>query len=197
MNIKNLIQPFIIVFLIVALFVQRSCKSSNVIYKTKLVKQFDTIYKPSEIKTKIFTNYKNIKGDIIYLPGKIDTVEVKTFEKATDSVQFKMFTEATKIREYNNVFNDSAADISIYTETKGELLKIVPRIIIKAKLPEKKTVFALYTGGGLYLNRNFDFGYKLDVKFQNKKGDLIGGSYDPINKVIFAEYNIRIINIKK
>ena len=38
---------------------------------------------------------------------------------------------------------------------------------------------------------------KLYINNTNKKGDLFGGSYEPINKVIFAEYNIRLINIKK
>ncbi len=195
-NYKKLILPFIILILLVIIFLQRSC-NNNIVYKTKLVKQFDTIYKPIELPSKIITKYKDIKGDIVYLPGKVDTVEVKVFEKAEDSTKIKMFAEATKIRQYKNDFNDSIADVSIFTETKGELLKIAPKITIKARLPEKKTVFALYTGGGLYLKNNFDLGYKLDVKFQNKKGDLFGGSYDPINKVIFAEYNIRLINIKK
>lgn len=195
-NYKKLIQPVIILMLLIIIFLQRSC-DNNIVYKTKLVKQFDTIYKPVELPSKTITKYKNIKGDIVYLPGKVDTVEVKVFEKAEDSTKIKMFADATKIRQYKNDFNDSIADVSIFTETKGELLKIAPKITIKARLPEKKTVFALYTGGGLYLNNNFDLGYKLDVKFQNKKGDLFGGSYDPINKVVFAEYNIRLINIKK
>lgn len=197
MNFKKLIQPVVILILLVVIFTQRSCSKPDVIYKTKLVKQFDTIYKPLEIKSKVVTKYKNIKGDIVYLPGKIDTLEVKVFEKSTDTVKTQLFIEATKIRQYKQQFNDSLADISIFAETKGELLKLAPKITIKTRLPEKKTVFALYTGGGLYLNNNFDLGYKLDLKFQNKKGDLIGGSYDPINKVIFTEYNFKILNIKK
>lgn len=195
-TIKKYFWQLLTVILIIIIFLQRSC-DNNVVYKTKLVKQFDTIYKPIELPSKTITKYKNIKGDVVYLPGKVDTVEVKVFEKAEDSTKIKMFAEATKIRQYKNDFNDSIADVSIFTETKGELLKIAPKITIKTRLPEKKTVFALYTGGGLYLKNNFNLGYKLDVKFQNKKGDLFGGSYDPINKVIFAEYNFRLINIKK
>jgi len=196
-NYKKLIQPIVILILLVIIFLQRSCYSDNIKYKTKLVKQFDTIYKPVQLPSKTITEYKTKKGDTIYIPGKIDTVEVKVFENALDTIKTKMYIDATKIRQYKNDFNDSIADVSIFTETKGELLKIVPTVTIKARLPEKKTIFALYTGGGLYLNNNFDLGYKLDVKFQNKKGDLFGGSYDPINNVIFIDYNIRLINIKK
>lgn len=197
MNYKKLIQPIIILILLIVIFTQRSCNSSDVASRIKIVKQFDTIYKPSEIISKTITKYKNIKGDVVYLPGRIDTVEIKTFEKSQDSTKIKMFVDATKIRQYKNDFNDSIADVSIFTETKGELLKIASKITIKARLPEKKTVFALYTGGGLYLNNDFELGYKYDLRFQNKKGDLIGASYDPVNKNFYIDYNFRVFNIKK
>lgn len=197
MDYKKLIQPIIIIFLLATLFIQRSCNSNNIFYKTKLVKQFDTIYKPSEIKTKYITKYKTIKGDSIFIKGKIDTVKIKIFERSTDSIKTNMFIDATKIRQYKNIFNDSVADISIFTETKGELLKIAPKIIIKARLPEKKTIFALYGGGGLYLYNLEKFSYKLNLRFQNKKGDLISCSYDPITNTGFVDYDLRFINIKK
>ena len=197
MNYKKLIQPIIILFLLVVIFTQRSCNSQKEIYKEKIVKHFDTIYKPSEIKTVYKTKYTTLNNDVVYLPGRIDTVEIKTFEKVEDTTKIKMFANTTKIRKYNNVFNDSIADVSIYTETKGELLKIVPTITVKARIPEKKTIFALYAGGGLYLNNNFELGYKYDLRFQNKKGDLIGTSYDPVNKNFFIDYNFRVFNIKK
>jgi hypothetical protein len=190
--------PYIVILILCTLlFIQRSCKGDNVVYRDNIVKQYDTIFYPKEIETKIITKYKTIKGDIITIKGRVDTIIVKEFEKSTDSDKTQMFIDATKIRQYTNDFNDSVADVSIFTETKGELLKIAPKITIKARLPEKKTVFALYGGGGMYLNNNFNLGYKLNVRFQNKRGDLISGSYDPINKVIFAEYDFRFINIKK
>ncbi len=191
------ISYIVIVILLGYIFIQEGCNGRKTIQKGKEVVKYDTIYKPGEIKTKIVTEYKTKKGDIIYIPGKIDTVEVKVFENAPDTVQTQMYVDATRIRQYRQDFNDSLADVSIFAETKGELLKLAPKVTIKARLPEKKTVFALYGGGGLYLNSAFDVGYKVDVKFQNKKGSLFGASYDPINKVIFAEYNIRIFNIKK
>lgn len=196
-NIKTI--PYLLLFLAISyIFLQRSCDNKSIIYKTKLVKQFDTIYKPVELSSKIITKYKNIKGNIVYLPGKVDTVEIKTFEKAPDTVKTTMFTDATKIRQYKNDFNDSIADVSIFTETKGELLKIAPTITIKARLPEQKSIFAVYGGGGVYLQQeNLKIGYKLNLRFQNKKGDLFSGSYDPINKIYFIGYDKRFLNIKK
>ena len=195
-NIKTI--PYLLLFLAISyIFLQRSCDNKSIIYKTKLVKQFDTIYKPVELPSKTITKYKNIKGDVVYLPGKVDTIEIKTFEKAPDTVKVTMFVDATKIRQYKNDFNDSIADISIFTETKGELLKIAPTITIKARLPEKKTVFALYGGGGLYLYNLEKPSYKLNLRFQNKRGDLFSGSYDPLTKSGFVDYDFRFINIKK
>lgn len=194
---KRYVPYIVILVLCTLLFLQRSCKGDKVTYKDKIIKQYDTIYFPEEIATKFVTKYKTIKGDTVFLKGRVDTVEVKVFEKAKDSVKLEMFANATKIRQYKNDFNDSLADVSIFTETKGELLKIAPKITIKARLPEKKTVFALYGGGGMYLNKDFNIGYKINVRFQNKRGDLMSGSYDPINKVIFAEYDFRLINIKR
>jgi len=196
---KNTI-PYLLLFLaLIFIYFQRSCnrQDTQISYKTKLVKQFDTIYKPSKIKTKIITKYKTIKGDTIFIKGKIDTVEVKVFEKSTDSIKTEMFIDATKIRQYKNDFNDSIADVSIFTETKGELFKIAPTITVKARLPEKKTVFALYSGGGLYLYNLEKPSYKLNLRFQNKRGDLFSGSYDPLTKSGFIDYDLRFINIKK
>jgi hypothetical protein len=194
---KLYIQPITILALLIIIFLQRSCYKSDIISKGKEVVKYDTIYKPTQLPSKETIKYINTKGETIYIEGKVDTVEVKVFETATDSTKTNMFIEATKIRQYKQQFNDSIADISIFAETKGELLKIAPTVTVKARLPEKKTIFAAYAGAGLYANTNLGINYQLNLKFQNKRGDLISGSYDIFNKVIFLGYDIRILNIKK
>ena len=189
---------FLLVLSLVYIFLQQSCNDKIIVKKGKEIIKYDTIFKPIELPSKTITKYKTIKGDVVYLPGKVDTVEVKVFEKAEDSTKIKMFTDATKIRQYNQQFKDSLADVSIFAETKGELLKIVPTVTIKARLPEKKTVFAVYGGLELYVPYTFDnVSYKLNLRFQNKKGNLLSGGYDPINKIGFVGYDFRFINIKK
>ncbi len=200
--IKNLFNVkvlpwFLLVLSLVYIFLQDSC-NRKIIPKGKETIVYDTIFQPIELPSKIITEYKTKKGDVIYLPGKVDTVEVKVFEKAEDTTQIKMFANATKIRQYKQSFNDSLADVSIFAETKGELIKMVPTVTIKARLPEKKTVFALYAGGGLHIPSTFDnVGYKVNIRFQNKKGNLISGSYDPINKIGFFDYDLQIFNKKE
>ena len=187
----------IIAALVVIIFLQRSCSGATVV-KTRKIVSYDTIYRPSEIKTNVVTRYRTVKGATIMLPGKIDTVVVKEFEKAPDSTKTSMFVNSNKIRQYRQDFNDSLADVSIFAETKGELLKLAPTVKIKARLPEKKTVFAVYTGGGLYVDTSIkSAGYKINLRVQSKRGDIISAAYDPVNKNVFAEYDFRIINIRR
>lgn len=194
---KKYIQPVIILILLVVIFIQRSCNSNTIIQKGKEIVKYDTVFKPSEIKTKIVTKYRNIKGDTIFIKGKIDTLTITKFEKATDPIKEQMFIEASKIRQYKNDFNDSVADVSIFTETKGELLKIAPKITIKARLPERKTVFALYGGFEVFNSLQLNsFGTKANLSFQNKRGDLFTTGYDT-NKNIYLGYSFRFINFKK
>ena len=194
-NYKHLATLYILIgLLIFSLFLQRSC--NNKIAKVKTVVQYDTIFKPLETKTKVVTKYRNIKGDDVLIPGKIDTIEVKVFEKSVDSVQFKMFVNATKIRSYTTKFNDSVVDVSIYTETKGELLKIVPTVKVK-QVKVKETVFALYGGVEVYNNLQLSNpGIKVDLGIQNKKGDIFTGGYD-MNQNIYIGFKKQIFTIKK
>lgn len=196
-NYKHLTTLYILIgLLIFSLFLQKSCNNKQAFQKVNTTVQYDTIFKPSEIKTKVITKYKNIKGDNIYIPGKIDTVKVKVFEKATDSVQFNMFTSATKIRSYTTKFNDSVANVSIYTETKGELLKIVPTVHIK-QIKKIETVFALYGGLEIYNNLQLNNpGIKADIGIQNKKGDIFTGGYDT-NQNIYLGYKKQLFKIRK
>lgn len=199
-KIKERIYQFLLFILLIYVFILRSCGSHNIksTKQVKLVKQFDTIKIFSEPITKFKTKYINIEGKTKYLPGKIDTIKIKSFEFAKDSVKFNMFTDAIKIRQYKQDFNDSIADVSIFVETEGKLLKMAPTITVKARFPAIETKFALYLSGGTYSNVFLkNSGFNIGLGFQNKKGDIFRGSYDPINKNVFVNYDLRILNIKK
>ena len=194
-NFKHLATLYVLIgLLIFSLFLQRSC--SNKVIKPIEVVKYDTIFKPVVSKPVVTTKYKTIKGKDILIPGKIDTIEVKVFEKAVDTVKLNMFIDATKIRSYTTRFNDSVADVSIYSETKGELLKIVPTVKIK-QVSVKETVFALYAGLEVYNNLQLSNpGVKVDLGIQNKKGDIFTGGYDT-NQNIYVGFKKQIFNIKK
>ena len=194
-NFKHLATLYILIgLLIFSLFLQRSC--SNKIIKPIEVVKYDTIFKPVVSKPTVITKYKTIKGEDILIPGKIDTVEVKVFEQSVDSTKLNMYINATKIRSYTTQFNKSDTDISIYTETKGELLKIVPTVTIKQP-KAKEIVFAMYAGLEVYNNLQLSNpGVKVDLGIQNKKGDIFTGGYDT-NQNIYVGFKKKIFNIKK
>ena len=87
-------------------------------------------------------------------------------------------------------------DVSIYTETKGELLKIVPTVKVK-QVKVKETVFALYAGLEVYNNLQLSNpGIKADIGIQNKKGDIFTGGYD-MNQNIYIGFKKQLFNTKK
>lgn len=194
-NLKHLATLYVLIgLLIFSLFLQRSC--SNKIIKPQEVIKYDTIFKPVVSKPTVVTKYKTAKGKDILIPGKIDTVEVKVFEQSVDTIKLKMFVDATRIRSYTTQFNKNDADISIYTETKGELLKIVPTITIKQS-KVKNIVFAMYGGIEVYNNLQLSNpGVKVDLGIQNKKGDIFTGGYDT-NQNIYIGFKKQLFNIKK
>lgn len=194
-NFKHLATLYILIGLLTfSLFLQRSC--SNKIIKPIEVVKYDTIFKPAASKPTIITKYKTIKGKNILIPGKIDTVEVKVFEQSVDTVKLNMYINATKIRSYTTKFNKSDADVSIYTETKGELLKIIPTVTIKQP-KVKEVVFAMYGGIEVYNNLQLSNpGVKVDLGIQNKKGDIFTGGYDT-NQNIYIGFKKQLFTIKK
>lgn len=194
--LKKIAQPIVLVAALAYIFLHRNC-DNPVIPKGKEIIVYDTIYKPIQLPPKEIIKYITKEGKEILVQGRIDTIEVKVFEKAPDSVKTNMFVDCKTIKQYNQTFKDTLADVSIFAETEGRLLKLVPTVIIKARLPEKKTTFAMYAGGGLYLYKLNEMNYKLNLRFQNKRGDLFSGSYDPSTKTTFIDYDFRFINIKK
>jgi hypothetical protein len=191
---RDKILPYlIIVALLVVIFTHRSCGDQKVV--TRDIVKFDTIYKPVELPQKVVTRYVNKKGEIVYLPGKVDTVLVKEFENSDK--KDSLYADAIRIRQYRQDFNDSIADVSIFAETQGELLKLAPTVKLKAKLPEKKTVFALYGGVDVFNSTSLDnFGVRAQLGVQNKRGDIISAGYDTNNNV-YVGYTVRILNIRR
>ena len=194
-NFKHLATLYILIgLLIFSLFLQRSC-SNKTVEPVKVI-QYDTIFKPVVSKPVVTTKYKTIKGKDILIAGRIDTVEVKVFEQSVDTVKLNMYIDATKIRSYTTQFNKSDADVSIYTETKGELLKIVPTVKVK-QVKAKEIVFAMYGGIEVYNNLQLSNpGVKVDLGIQNKKGDIFTGGYDT-NQNIYVGFKKQIFTIKK
>lgn len=204
---SKLLPYSLLVLACIYIFMQRSCdepsnKDTYQKYKTKEIKgKFKPIIKPKVLPSNKKYKFKLEKGSEIVTDYQVDSTLVKKYEKAPDSTKTKMFVDQAQIRPYKNDFEDKYIKISMFSKVRGELLEIAPEYTIKPQTDSikiKQTVFALYTGGGIYSSPDVTkTGYKINLRFQNKKGDLFSASYDPLNKIIYAEYDVRFINIKK
>jgi len=208
-KILNILQPLIILGLLIYIFFLRGFENNSIKqnnsyqkYKTKEISgKFKSIIKPKAVSSKKKYKTKFNNGTEITTDYEVDSTLLKTYEKAPDSIKTNMFIEQAQIRPYKNDFEDKYIKISMYSKVRGELIEIAPEYNIKSQIDStkiKQTVFAIYAGGGIYSTPDgTKTGYKINLRFQNKKGDLFSTAYDPINKIIYAEYDMRFLNIKK
>ena len=204
---KHIVTLYIIIGLLTfSLFIQNN--------KSSIKQNTIELSIPAKDGTFVKTTPHEIKHDtilhdtIIYKDKKIiidntDKEIVKNYLLAKDSIEkLNILLSAVKIRKYQEKFDNEDITLTIDAETTGTLNWIKPSYTIKEKTIitpniQKNTVFALYTGAGIYNNTQLSNpGIKLDLGVQLKKGDIIEGSYDT-NKNIYLSYKKQLINIKK
>lgn len=208
-DFKKLIYPSIIIFLLLVIFIQRSCcnKSENFKAKKEIVipekkGSFPSV-KPIKISDTIIKDSIIFKEKKIIITNPLDKEMVLDYLKAKDSIEkLNLFIKAVKINKYNQNFNNDDITLDIEAETTGTLNYIKPTYTIKEKkviapVYIKQTKFALYTGAEVFDNKSLNnLGVKFNLFIQNKKGDLYTAGYD-LNKNIYVGYNVRLININK
>jgi len=124
------------------------------------------------------------------------------YSKMSDSLKSKAFDKAIELNQFSSKFEDENMLLNINGTVRGEVLGITPSYIIKAKeipiqIKEKQTVFRLL--GGLELGNNLQlnsFKSKGNLMFQNRKGNIISGSFDT-NQTVWIGYNASIFEVKR
>ena len=125
------------------------------------------------------------------------------FAKETDSLKKVIaYNKAIKLNAFSTKFEDENVVLNINGVVQGEVKEVTPNYTIKEKKIEvpvkvKETVFRLL--GGLELGNNTqlnDFKLKANLMFQNRKGNVLSGSFDT-NQTVWVGYNMSIFNIKK
>lgn len=127
------------------------------------------------------------------------------FEKATTVEKPLLFDKAIQLNKFSTKFEDDNLILNINGIVQGEVKEITPNYIVKEKkieipVKQKETVFRLLGGVGLGTNKVLNqFMYKLDLGFQNKKGDIISAEYINIenNNFGMVSYKKSIFNIKR
>jgi len=151
------------------------------------VSKGETVYKENPINPKLLAENEKLKQD---------------FAKASDSIKKLQFAKAIQLNEFSSTFEDDNLLLNINGIVQGEVKEITPNYTIKEKKVEvqvkpKETVFRLLGGMELGNNTKLDgFAAKANMMLQNKKGNIISGSFDT-NQNIWIGYNFSIFDIKR
>ena len=201
--IKKYFWQILVVILVFSLFLQQSCsgdkitKNDSIIITKPKVGGFD-YYKPKPIKGLGYTLITK-EGDTIEIENPVNKeLEQKYLNALSENEKLKLYLEAIQKRTYTDTLEDKNIKIDYIAETTGTLNDIKINYTIKPDtIKIKKPVFTLYGGLGSSMSVDIKPGIKLNLGYQNKKGNLIFAGYDPINRTITADYNIKIFDIKR
>jgi hypothetical protein len=124
------------------------------------------------------------------------------FAKASDSIKQLKFNKAIQLNSFSANFEDENLTLNINGIVQGEVKELTPNYTIKERKAEtqvksKETAFRLL--GGLEVGNTVtldNFGMKANLMFQNRKGNIISGSFDT-NQTIWVGYNWSIFDVKK
>ena len=118
----------------------------------------------------------------------------KDFAKANDSIKKLSFNKAIQLNKFSTKFEDENIVLNVNGVVRGEVKEVTPDYTIKKKEIEvpvkvKETVFRVLAGGAIGLNKKMNQAtYKLDLNFQNRKGNIISVGYDTDNKIWLGYY---------
>lgn len=147
-------------------------------------------------KPQVPTYIPRDKPVIVELQGRKTEIEnpvndslLKAFQSAqqeNDSLkQLLLYVDAIQIREFKNHFEDEYLSLDVFTTAQGYVKNVRTDYTIKERevIHElESTRLRILLGGQLGTNRDFNsMLYKLDLGFQNAKGNIIEGSYLRIN----------------
>jgi hypothetical protein len=129
----------------------------------------------------------------------------KDFAKADTSTKDVIFEKVVQLNKFSSKFEDENIIINIDGIVQGEVKEITPSYIrkkIETEVPVKvkETVLRVLVGGSFGLNQELNQAtYKLDLNFQNKKGDIISGERLQVGNQTYwmGGFKKSIINIKR
>ncbi len=123
--------------------------------------------------------------------------------KMSDSLKPKAYDKAIELNRFSSVFEDKFIKLTISGIARGEVQEITPEYTLKQREVDaiiKETKLRVLLGVSVGINKDLNQGaYKLDVNFQNKKGDMVSAEYLRINNQDYGMIGIKksILNIKR
>ena len=152
------------------------------------LKKGKTVFVENPIDEKLIAENEKLKAD---------------FVKETNSLKKVIaYNKAIQLNKFSSKFEDDNLVININGIVQGEVKEITPSYTIKEKkievpIRQKKTVFRLL--GGLEVGNTVQldaFKLRANLMFQNRKGNIISGSFDT-DKTVWVGYNISIFDLKR
>ena len=141
--------------------------------------------------------------DIAYIEMAKENEKLKRdFAKADSATKDVIFEKVATLNKFSSNFEDENIIINIDGIVQGEVKEITPNYTIKEKkievpIRQKETVFRVLGGLELGNNTQLDaFKVKANLMFQNRKGNIISGSFDT-NQTIWVGYNVSIFDVKR
>lgn len=150
------------------------------------IKKDGTVYIPNPLNEKLAKENEKLKSDFAALKN--------------DSLKQKVYEKAIELNTFSSKFEDQYMILNINGIVRGEVQEITPsytRKEFELETKQKQTVFRMLAGaeiGSSIITPKFNI--KGNLMLQNKRGDIISGSYDS-NQVIWIGFNKSIFNIKR
>lgn len=126
------------------------------------------------------------------------------FRNANDSLQQLLYSKAIQINSFTHTWDNDTLKATVFGISRGTVERIKLDYTIKERkiqIPkEKEVVLRLLGGGGFGMNTELNQTVlKANLGLQNKKGNIIRGSFEKIGSQQFwiAEYDFSIFTIKR
>lgn len=151
------------------------------------VKKDGLVYKENPLNKKLVKENRKLKSD---------------YSKMSDSLKSKAFDKAIELNTFTYKSEDKFLKLTIDGLVRGEVQQITPIYEIKEREAEavvKQTYLRVLAGGAIGINKDLNQGvYKLDVDFQNQKGDMLSVEYLRVNNQDFGLVGFKksILNLK-
>lgn len=146
------------------------------------------------------------EGDTVFTENPVnrDLAErFKKLQKEKDSLStFKLYVDAIQEREQTQVFDNKDIKLEVYTKTRGTILEVKPKYIIKEReelveVKTKQTVLAVYAGTEVKSTTSLEkVSLGASIGIQSKSGTIISAGIFT-DKTIQVGIKFRILNIKK
>lgn len=152
------------------------------------VKKDGLVYKENLLNKKLIEENKKLKSD---------------YSKMSDSLKSKAYDKAIELNIFSYKSEDKYLKLTIDGIVRGEVQQITPIYEIKEREAEaivKQTYLRVLAGGSVGINKDLNQGvYKLDVDFQNQKGDIISVEYLRVNNQDYGVVGFKksILNFKR